>query len=172
MKHDGWTAARRWQSHSSFAPAGWPPSYWPIGPITLLAMPARPREKEIENRRLSMPALSLSSWMNLSQESGSPPAQAVRRFLENGAMRDLPADLEARDLVTFQVDGKLLVDEPEVRKYWAAREDARNASGAQGALPCLRPGLRHRKSPPSPHQTRPRRADLGLRPGFGQCARL
>ena len=44
--------------------------------------------------------------------------------------------------------------------------------GSARRLSCLRPGFRHRKSPPSPHQARPWRADLGLRPSLGQCSRL
>ena len=93
-----------------------------------------PGEKEIKNTLLRHGAF-LELLDEFVQESQFPPAQTVRRFLENGAHADLPADLEPADLVTFQVDGKLLVDEPEVRTYWAAQEAARNATGAQGG--CL-----------------------------------
>jgi len=90
-----------------------------------------PSEKEIKNTLLRHGAF-IALLDKFVQESQFPPAQAVRQFFDSGAHMDLPADLEPADLVTFQVDGKLLVDEPDVRKYWAAQEAVRNVSGAQG----------------------------------------
>lgn len=70
------------------------------------------------------------------QETKSKAAAAVLAFLEswNPEAYPLPEDLAGPELTTFVVDGEVVVDEPEIRAFWARetggdQEDAAEAAG-------------------------------------------
>lgn len=76
-----------------------------------------------------------------ARSTGLPEVEAVLRYLRTA---EPPADLDPRaDLVTFDVEGRRVVDLPEVARYWASR--LRPADG-EGELPCLVCG---RAAPPA-----------------------
>ncbi len=68
------------------------------------------------------------------QATGLSPVQAIHRFLDaDGPGLSLPRDFDARDSITFRVNGKYPIDFPEVRQYWASEA----ATRATRELQCL-----------------------------------
>lgn len=57
-----------------------------------------------------------------AEATASPDVRAVLTFLENldPQVLDLPENFDPRDEITFRVEGRLPVDDEEVRSYWAA----------------------------------------------------
>jgi CRISPR-associated protein Csd1 len=75
------------------------------------------------------------------------PAIVVLTFLRQGP-HEWPDDMEPGDMVTFEVDARLLIDEPEVRGYWAARVAALEERGHSGT--CLVCGRERAIADPHP----------------------
>ena len=69
-----------------------------------------------------------------ARATGLPELEAVRHFLAtlNPSSLPLPADFDPEMNLTFEVEGRLLIDLPEVREYWAQKQ-----AGGDGEDTCL-----------------------------------
>lgn len=73
-------------------------------------------------------------------KTGFGPIEAVRKFLKQ-PLPELPSDLQQGDMLTFRVAGQILIEEAEIREYWAERIAATQASGQEvRCLVCGKPG--------------------------------
>jgi CRISPR-associated protein Csd1 len=69
-----------------------------------------------------------------AQATGLPELEAVRHFLAtiNSSSLPLPADFDPEMNLTFEVEGRLLIDLPEIQEYWAQKQ-----AGGSGRDTCL-----------------------------------
>ena len=94
---------------------------------------------DADERQVRRTGQCLAHFTRLVEEcvvaTGLDSVQAVVRFLRAGlAQTKLPEDLTPDQMVTFRVDGDLLIDNPAVRQFWAdytatTREDRTTEEG-------------------------------------------
>lgn len=95
---------------------------WVFGVARKAANPKKPeaRDKQAKERHDAF----LGLLADCASETGLPEVQAVLTLLERLKLGDptqLPEDLAAKELITFRVDGQLVVDLPQVREFWGQR---------------------------------------------------
>ncbi|MCX8033324.1 MAG: type I-C CRISPR-associated protein Cas8c/Csd1 [Thermoleophilia bacterium] len=82
-------------------------------------------------------------------QTNSDLVRAVAVFLRSPVRPSLP-DIVSSDVVTFEVEGRLVVDLPEVREYWASHQRKTEQSSAQAV--CLVCGQEGPVASPHPVQ--------------------
>ncbi|NPV49123.1 MAG: type I-C CRISPR-associated protein Cas8c/Csd1 [Armatimonadetes bacterium] len=100
---------------------------------------AKPNEPEKVKQRH---AAFMKLLDDCAAQTSFSPLEAVREFLEpEHQLPELPSELQQGDMVTFRVDGQLLIEQPEIREYWAKWIAATQASGPEApCLVCGKPG--------------------------------
>lgn len=98
---------------------------------------AKPAEKEkVAQRHAAFVALV----EECAKQTSFAPVESVRRFLM-APLPELPADLQQGHMLTFRVNGQVVIEAAAVREFWAQRTVATQASGPQGpCLVCGKPG--------------------------------
>ncbi len=82
-------------------------------------------------------ALFLDLVSRCAEETGYGPVAAVLAFLRSGLSdAHLPEELQPEHVVTFRVGGDLLIDRPQVRRFWRDVTGASRQERAQETLVC------------------------------------
>ncbi|MEA3402162.1 MAG: type I-C CRISPR-associated protein Cas8c/Csd1, partial [Armatimonadota bacterium] len=73
-----------------------------------------------------------------AQATDLPQVEAVLRYLDRGVHpKDLPADLNPKDWITFRVGADILVDSPTIREFWVKHVIEKRAERSATEMRCL-----------------------------------
>ena len=86
-----------------------------------LELPKSETEKQID-RAQEAHAAYVDMIERCAAESEEPDVQAVLRFLKNEPLQNLELDddFDQGGIITFQVEGRYVIDNPAVQRFWAA----------------------------------------------------